>query len=54
MQVLIMLIESRIESKLISLLTQLKVFKFVTTLFLVFKEIENEDMTHFIETQKQK
>ena len=32
-----------IESKLIELLTQLKVFKFVTTLVLVFKKIESED-----------
>ena len=32
-----------IESKLTELLTQLKVFKFVTTLVLVFKKIESED-----------
>ena len=35
--------ESAIKSKLIELLTQLKGFKFVTTLVLVFKEIESED-----------
>ena len=33
--------ESAIKSKLIELLTQLKGFKFVTTLVLVFKKIEN-------------
>ena len=50
-------IESAIKSKLIELLVQLKGFKFVTTLVLVFKKIENEDkkrMTIFIQTQKQK
>ena len=35
--------ESAIKSKLIELLTQLKGFKFVTTLVLVFKKIESED-----------
>ena len=34
---------SAIESKLIKLLTQVKGFKFVTTLVLVFKKIESED-----------
>ena len=38
-------IESAIKSKLIELLTQLKGFKFVTTLVLVFKKIESEDKT---------
>ena len=50
-------IESAIKSKLIELLVQLKGFKFVTALVLVFKKIENEDkkrMTIFIQTQKQK
>ena len=46
-------IESEIKSKLIDLLTQLKGFKFVTTLFLVFKKIR-QSMTLFIHTQKQK
>ena len=32
-----------IKSKLIELLTQLKGFKFVTTLVLVFKKIESDD-----------
>ena len=35
--------ESAIKSKLIELLTQLKCFKFVTTIDLVFKKIERED-----------
>ena len=35
--------ESAIKSKLIELLTQLKGFKFVTTLVLVFEKIESED-----------
>ena len=35
--------ESAIKIKLIDLLTQLKAFKFVTTLALVFKKIESED-----------
>ena len=39
--------ESAIESKLIELLTQLKGFKFVTTLVLVFKNIENTDKTKY-------
>ena len=34
--------ESAIKSKLIQLLTQLKGFKFVATLFLVFKKIGKE------------
>ena len=38
--------ESSIKSKLTELLTQLKGFKFVTTLVLVFKKIENEDITN--------
>ena len=37
--------ESEIKSKVIELLTQLKGFKFVTTLVLVFKKIESEDKT---------
>ena len=37
--------ESTIKKKLIDLLTQLKGFKFVTTLVLVFKEIESDDKT---------
>ena len=39
--------ESAIKSKLIELLTQLKHFKFVTTLVLVFKKIESEDKTKY-------
>ena len=35
--------ESANKSKLIELLNQLKDFKFVTTLFLVFKRIENKE-----------
>ena len=35
--------ESVLKSELIELLTQLKGFKFVTTLVLVLKKIENED-----------
>ena len=35
--------ESAIKSQLIKLLTQLKGFKFVKTLILVFKKIESED-----------
>ena len=49
--------ESTIKSKLIDVLTQLKGFKFVATLVLVFKKIESEDKTKydtFIHTQKQK
>ena len=45
------------KSKLIELLTQLKGFKFVTTLVLVFKKIESKDkqsMVIFIQVQKQK
>ena len=37
--------EYAIESKLIELLNELKGFKFVITLVLVFKEIESEDKT---------
>ena len=39
--------ESAIKCKLIELLTQLKGFKFVATLFLVFKKIESEDKTKY-------
>ena len=49
--------ESEIKSKLIELLIQLKGFKFLTTLVLVFKKIESEEKTSitvFIHTQKQK
>ena len=35
----------QLKSKLIDLLTQLKGFKFVTTLVFVFKKIESEDKT---------
>ena len=38
-------IESVIKSKIRQLLPQLKSFKFVTTLVLVFKKIEREDKT---------
>ena len=38
-------IESAIKRKLIELLPQLKSFKFVTSLVLVFKRIESEDKT---------
>ena len=40
--------ESAIKNKLTKLLTQLKGFKFVTTLLLVFENIENEDKTKII------
>ena len=40
-------IKSAIRRKLIKLLTQLKGFKFVTTLVLVFKKIETEDKSRF-------
>ena len=40
-------IESAIKSKLIELLTQLKGFKFVKILVLVFKKIESEDKTNY-------
>ena len=43
--------ESANKSKLIESLTQLKGFKFVTTLVLVFKK---QSMTIFIQAQKQK
>ena len=49
--------ESAIKSKLVSLLTQLKGFKFVTTLVLVFKKVESKDKRkydNFYSTQKQK
>ena len=39
--------ESTIKSKLIDLLSQLKGFKLVTTLVLVFKKIESEDKTMY-------
>ena len=39
--------ESKIKNKLIQLLTQLKGFKFVATLFLVFKKIESSDKTKY-------
>ena len=39
--------ESTIKSKLIDVLTQLKGFKFVATLVLVFKKIESEDKTKY-------
>ena len=39
--------ESAIKSKLIELFTQLKGFKFVTTLVLVFKKIESKDKTKY-------
>ena len=40
-------IKTAIKSKLIDLLTQLKGFKFVTTLVLVFKKVESEDKTKY-------
>ena len=50
--------QSAIKSKLIELLTQLRGFKFVITLVLVFKKIESKDKTKFysifIQAQKQK
>ena len=39
--------ESAIKSKLIELLTQLKGFKFMTTLVLVFKKIESENKAKY-------
>ena len=39
--------ESTIKSKLIELLTHLKGFKFVTTLVLMFKDIESKDKTKY-------
>ena len=39
--------ESAIKGKLMQLLTQLKDFKLVTTLVLVFKKIESEDKTKY-------
>ena len=48
--------ESIIKGRLLELLTQLKGFKFVTTLVLVFKKIESEDkksMALFVQTQMQ-
>ena len=39
--------ESAIKSKLIELLTQLKGFKFVATLVLVFKKIQSEQKTKY-------
>ena len=38
---------STIKSKLIELLTQLREFKFVALLALVFKKIESEDKTKY-------
>ena len=49
--------ESAIKNKLKGLLTELKGFKFVTTLVLVFKKIESDEKTKhdtFIQSQKQK
>ena len=48
--------ESTIENMLIDLLTQLKSFKFETTLFLVVKKIESDDKTEYdtFHTKKQK
>ena len=40
-------IEAAIKNKLIHLLTQLKGFKFMTTLVLVFKKIESDDKTRY-------
>ena len=39
--------ESAIKSKLIELLSQLRGFKIVTTLVLVFKKIESKDKTKY-------
>ena len=39
--------ESTIKSKLLELLTQLKGFKFMAVLVLVFKKIESEDKTNY-------
>ena len=39
--------ESAIKSKLIDLLTQVKGFKFVITLILMFEKIESEDKTKY-------
>ena len=39
--------ESAIKSKLIDLLSELRWFKFVTTLVLVFKKMEIEDKTKY-------
>ena len=41
--------DSAIKSKLVELLTQLKGFKFVTTLVLVFKKTESEDKTKYVD-----
>ena len=48
--------ESTIKNMLIDLLTQLKSFKFGTTLFLVVKKIESDDKTEYdtFHTKKQK
>ena len=40
--------ESEIKCKLIELLTQFKDFKFVATLFFVFKKIESDDKTKYV------
>ena len=45
-------IESTIKSKLIELLTHLKGFKFVTTLVLMFKDIESKDKTNIYSSSK--
>ena len=39
--------ESAIKGELIELLSQLKGFKFVTTLILVFQKIESKDQTNY-------
>ena len=39
--------ESAIKSKLMELLTELKRFKFLTTLVLLFKKVESEDKTKY-------
>ena len=41
--------DSATKSKLVELLTQLKGFKFVTTLVLVFKKTESEDKTKYVD-----
>ena len=49
--------ESAIKNKLKEILTELRGFKFVTTLVLVFKKTEIDDKTKyyiFFQTQKQK
>ena len=49
--------ESAIKCEIAELLTQLRGFKFVTALVLVFKKVESKDkksMTIFIQAQRQK